>query len=376
MSRLRQRAERRGEVGYNDPMNDESFMAQALKLAENGRGRVHPNPMVGAVVVKNGRVVGKGFHARFGGPHAEINALKQAGRNAQGATLYLNLEPCSHWGKTPPCVDAVIGSGIKRVVAAMQDPNPQVAGKGFAALRRAGIRVTKGICESDAQVLNRAFTVWIRERRPYVTLKIAASLDGRIATSRGESQWITNAQSRKIGHTLRAEADAIAVGVNTVLRDRPSLGAHGAGRDPIRIIFDSALRGKTLESGAPTRIVTTSRPSAAKEKRFEKNGARVLRVDRDPQGRVKLASAMRRLAEAGIAHLLVEGGGELHASFLKEHLADEIYWFAAPLIIGGRHSLPAVGGEDFRRLSDAYRLEHVRIERIGDDFYFHGVVKR
>lgn len=341
---------------------DEKWMKRVFSLAQKGMGDVHPNPMVGAVLVQRDRLVGEGFHARFGGPHAELKALKHAGDHARGATLYVNLEPCSHWGKTPPCVQSVIAAGVKRVVAAMKDPNPLVSGKGFAALKKAGIVVTQGVLETQARHQNRAFITWVTQKRPYVTLKAAASLDGKMASLSGDSRWITGSKAREEGYRWRAQVDAIAVGVNTVLRDNPSLTSHGRGRNPVRIVFDSRLRtpasARLVRGGPPTWILSTERAAT-------RGQAQVVRISADSKKRVHLKKALHQLAAQGISHLLVEGGQTLHQSFLEAGMVDEILWFMAPMMIAGT-----------KRMRDVRRLESVQIQTFGEDVCFHGYVHR
>lgn len=323
---------------------DQKWMSRALALAEKGRGKVHPNPMVGAVLVRGTSVVAEGYHHAFGQAHAEIDALRKAGPKARGSTLYVNLEPCSHWGKTPPCVDALIQAGVKRVVAAMKDPNPKVSGRGFAALKKRGIAVTQGILEQEAAGLNRAFVTWVTLKRPYVTLKVASSLDGRTATITGESKWITSAASRTEGHRLRGQVDAVAVGASTVLKDNPSLTAHGWGRNPVRVIFAGRRRIPRTYN-----IFQGSAPSWVVEKHRGKSGAR---------------KALSYLASKGIAHLLVEGGLTLQQSFLDAGVVDEVVWFVAPMIIG-----------HVRRLKDAQRLKNMRVTRLGEDLCLQGLFR-
>jgi len=357
---------------------DERWMRQALKLARRGLSYVHPNPMVGAVLVKNNRMVGAGYHRRYGGPHAEVEALARAGVKAKGATLYLNLEPCAHWGKTPPCVDAVIAAGIKRVVAAFRDPNPKVAGKGFRKLRAAGIAVVTGVLEEEARELNRAFLHWIQSRRPYVTLKTASSLDGKIATAKGESKWITGPEARSAGHRLRAEVDAIAVGVGTILADDPLLTAHGRGRNPVRVIFDSRLRtplkAHSLDASAPTWIlIDRSTPLRAAFKK--KTGVRLQAIRRQKPGRLDIKAALDWLGAQGITHLLVEGGGEINSAFLEADLVDELIWFVAPKIIGGKEARTAVEGQGIFRLAQAQKLTRFQVTRIGQDLCIRGSLR-
>jgi len=361
-------------------MHDEKrFMARALELARRGRGSVHPNPMVGCVIVRGGRVIGEGYHHAYGKDHAEVDALKKVGAKARGATMYVNLEPCAHFGKTPPCMIAVAGAGIRHLVAAMQDPNPQVSGKGFAFLKKHGVRVSRGLLEKEAAELNRAFITRIKQHRPYVTLKAAVSLDGKISTARGESKWITGPEARKRGHVLRAEVDAVAVGIGTILKDNPSLTAHGTGRNPKRIIFDSTLRiprkARVLDKAAPTWVLTTSRAPSAKRRALERRGNSVYTVAHDNKGNVSLSEAARVLAREGVTHLLVEGGGTLNAAFLQAGLVDEVVWFIAPIIIGGENAKTAVEGAGIDKLKKAWALKDIKLERIGQDLCLQGSFK-
>jgi diaminohydroxyphosphoribosylaminopyrimidine deaminase/5-amino-6-(5-phosphoribosylamino)uracil reductase len=335
-------------------------MRRALVLAEKGRGRVHPNPMVGAVLVRGGRVVGEGFHQGFASAHAEIEAIRAAGPRAKGSTLYVNLEPCSHWGKTPPCAEAVVRAGVRRVVAAMKDPNPAVQGRGFKALKKARLSVTQGILEADARYLNRAFATWATKKRPYVTMKVASSLDGRTATITGESQWITGKETRAVGRVLRAGVDAIAVGLGTVQADNPSLTAHGHGRNPIRIVFDSRLRSpvraRVFSQEASTWCMATDHSVLRHLDQIKRRGVQVILCHADRERRVSVKDALTRLAARGVAHLLVEGGWTLQQSFLEAGVVDEVVWFMAPMIIG-----PA------KKLKTAWRLTNLQVLRIGDD---------
>jgi diaminohydroxyphosphoribosylaminopyrimidine deaminase/5-amino-6-(5-phosphoribosylamino)uracil reductase len=358
---------------------DQKWMARALVLAEKGRGKVHPNPLVGAVLVRGASLVAEGYHHAFGQPHAEVDALRKAGTRARGSTLYVTLEPCSHWGKTPPCAEAVIQAGVTRVVAAMRDPNPQVAGRGFKALRKKGIRVTVGVLEKEAREMNRSFVMWVTQHRPYVTIKIASSLDGKTTTARGASHWITGAAARQQGHHWRAHVDAVAVGVRTVLIDNPQLTSHGQGVNPIRVIFDSRLRtpltAHVLGPQAPTIIVTT----ISDRKRwnvFEKRGARILSVSRDSQGRANLSEAMKGLAHQGITHMLVEGGATLHGTFFDAGLVDEVLIFLAPKIIGGEAATSSIGGKGILTLSESWNLKNMQFGRVGEDVWIYGKVER
>jgi len=347
---------------------DEKWMQRALALAEKGRGRVHPNPMVGAVLVRGDRVIGEGFHRSFGEAHAEVEAIRRAGKRAKGSTLYVNLEPCSHWGKTPPCADAVLRAGVKRVVAAMKDPNPAVAGRGFQKLKRGRVSVTSGVLADDARYLNRAFVTWVTRKRPYVTLKVASSLDGRTATRTGESQWITSQESRRVGHVLRAGVDAIAVGRSTVQHDNPSLTAHGLGKNPVRVVFDSRLRSpaasRVFSAQAPTWCLATDHSVLSHLDQMKRRGVQVLLCKPDADRRVSVKDALRRLAARGITHLLVEGGLALQHSFLQAGVVDEVVWFIAPMIIGGA-----------RTLKSARHLKNVQLGMVGPDLCVHACLQ-
>jgi diaminohydroxyphosphoribosylaminopyrimidine deaminase/5-amino-6-(5-phosphoribosylamino)uracil reductase len=337
-------------------------MRRALELAARGEGEVNPNPLVGCVVVKGGRVVGEGYHRRAGGPHAEVEALRRAGRRARGATLYANLEPCSHEKKrTPPCAPHVAGSGLRRVVVAMRDPNPRVQGRGLALLRRAGLEVSRGVLAGAALQLNRRHATAMREGRPYVVLKAALTLDGRIATASGESRWITSRPQRADARRLRRLNDGVLVGIGTVLADDPLLLPQPRVRRPFyRIVLDSRLRlppdSRLARSArrSPVLALCTRAPRASR-RRLEARGVEVVRV-RARGGRVALREALRALARRGLASVMVEGGSEVLGGFLAERLFDELVLFRAPLLLGGRGSLPAFGGPDPRRLARAARL--------------------
>jgi diaminohydroxyphosphoribosylaminopyrimidine deaminase / 5-amino-6-(5-phosphoribosylamino)uracil reductase len=364
---------------------DEHFMRQALALAAQARGRTSPNPMVGSVVVKDDQIVGRGYHARAGAPHGEVVALEDAGPLAMGATLYVTLEPCCHYGKrTPPCTKAIISSGVRRVVAAMRDPNPLVCGKGLQELCQAGIEVTVATLEDEAAALNEVFTKYIITKRPFVLLKVAASLDGKIATSTGESRWITNERSRQLVHELRDQVDAVMVGINTVLRDDPLLTTRlpqGGGKDPIRIIVDSHLRlppqAKVLTASATARTIIATTPKAPLEKRhqLEDVGAKVLVIETDGSG-VALGSLMQQLGAMQVTSILLEGGGELHASALRAAVVDKVLYFLAPKLIGGRSAPPAIGGEGFAHLSEAVTLDRVQVKQLDEDILIEGYVRR
>lgn len=362
---------------------DEKWMHRAMKLAEKGWGRTRPNPLVGCVIVRDNRVIAEGYHAELGQAHAERAAIEQAtqrGISLTGATLYVNLEPCSHYGRTPPCADLIIASGIQRVVLAMQDPNPLVAGRGIQALRAAGIEVTVGILEQQARQQNEIFIKYISTGRPFVILKAAISLDGKIATRTGESKWITGSQSRKLVHQWRSRTAAILVGIQTVLQDDPSLTTRldgQAGRDPIRIIVDS--KGQLTAhhrvfnplSSAQVIVATTSAMKPAKAEQLKNAGATLLVLD-GPDGQVDLVALMNQLSEASIDSVLVEGGGRLNESFLRAGLVDKLMLFMAPKIIGGSASIACFHGLGTDQLDAAVSVANLTITAVGEDFLIEG----
>jgi len=359
----------------------EALMRRALALAEAGRGRASPNPMVGAVVVRGGRVVGEGAHRRAGGPHAEVIALRRAGRRAAQATLVVTLEPCRHVGRTPPCCDAIIAAGIREVVIGTRDPNPITRGRGLTRLRRAGIAVTEHVLEPACRQLNAPFEKAMRSGLPFVVGKIAQSLDGKIATSAGASRWISSAPARRYAHHVRRNADAILVGVTTVLRDDPRLTARGHGRPggrPVKIIVDGQLRtppsAACLSSRSPaSTIIATVSTDDARRRALERAGATVLTFA--PQrGRVPLRRLFHELARRGLQTVLIEGGGEVLASAFAERLIDRVLWCIAPIIVGGRTAPGSVGGEGIQRLTDAVRLTDVAVRRCGQDHCLEGRV--
>jgi diaminohydroxyphosphoribosylaminopyrimidine deaminase/5-amino-6-(5-phosphoribosylamino)uracil reductase len=361
---------------------DEKYMHMALKLAAKARGRTSPNPMVGAVVVKDGRVISRGYHRKAGEPHAEAIALRKADRAAKGATLYVTLEPCSHTNKrTPPCSPLVIQSGVKRVVIAMIDPNPHVSGGGVKALRSAGIEVVTGVLESEAKKLNEAFIKHVTTGMPFVTLKIAQTLDGKIATASGESRWITGKEAREEGHRLRDTHDAILVGINTVLKDNPALTTRiPGGRDPIRVVVDTQLRTPlnakviTQKSSAKTYIATLSRTPKDKFNKLLDAGAEIL-IARGTKGHVDLRSLMKMLVRFGVTSVLIEGGAEVNASALKAGIVDKVVMFIAPTIMTGRDSLCSIGGISPKKLGHAIRLANVTSRFVGQDLMVEGYVK-
>ncbi|MDH4187232.1 MAG: bifunctional diaminohydroxyphosphoribosylaminopyrimidine deaminase/5-amino-6-(5-phosphoribosylamino)uracil reductase RibD, partial [Nitrospira sp.] len=325
------------------------FMTLALRLAAKGRGKTSPNPMVGSLVVKNGRIVGRGGHLGPGKPHAEILALKQAGTRAKGATLYVTLEPCCHLEKrTPPCVPTIIQSGVREVIVAMTDPNPMVKGRGVAALRRAGIAVTTGIAGEEAAQLNRDYLHWVTTGRPYVILKAGMTLDGKVATANGESQWITGPLARREVHRLRSQVDAVLVGVGTVLKDDPSLTARLsdrplklASKQPLRVVLDSQLRTSTnaqvcaRQSVAKTVIATTSRVMQSRRSGLERAGVEIIAFP-GKNGTVPFSAVMRMLGKRGILSVLIEGGSTVSAAALRAKLVNHIVFYLAPALMGGQ----------------------------------------
>jgi diaminohydroxyphosphoribosylaminopyrimidine deaminase/5-amino-6-(5-phosphoribosylamino)uracil reductase len=355
-------------------MTPEALMRRALELAERGRGLTSPNPMVGAVVVRNGEIVGEGFHERAGGPHAEVVALEAAGPRARGATLYVTLEPCNHTGRTPPCVPAVFAAGITRVVAAAADPNPFVAGGGVEALRAKGIAVVTGVLAAEAAAQNRVFFTAMRERRPHVTLKAGMTADGKIADVHGAARWITGEAARAEAHRQRSEADAIVVGVTTVLRDDPALTVRldrRWPREPWRVVLDTDARtppGARLIAGAtPGRalIACGEGAPAARTAALEASGAGVLRLPTQ-DGRVAVDALLAALFERQVHAVLLEGGGEVHAAFLDAGVVDRVTLFVAPLLLGGRTAPTVIGGPG-RELKAAIRLGAMTARPIGDD---------
>ena len=353
-------------------MDDERYIRRALRLAARARGMTSPNPMVGAVIVKNGKILSEDYHRRPGTPHAEALAIAAAGTEAKGSTLYVSLEPCCHTEKrTPPCAKAIIHAGVKRVVIGMTDPNPKVSGKGISELKGAGIEVTSGILEDEARKLNEAYTKYITTGKPFVTLKVAMTLDGKIATPEGRSKWITGEQAREKVHTLRSHADAIMTAIGTVKADDPQMTVRmKKGKNPIRIVIDPnlevPLHAKILQTPPPTLIVTRER--GRKSGQLEKAGIRIIHY----HDRLDLGWLMETLGKMDITSVLIEGGSSLNAHALEDGIVDKVLFFIAPKIIGGRDSFPSVGGKTFRKLEEAYRLKDTKIRRVGEDFLIEG----
>lgn len=357
-------------------------MQQALQIAAYAAGRTSPNPLVGAVIVKDGRVVGQGWHRKAGTEHAEIHALRQAGELAAGATIYVTLEPCSHYGRTGPCSKALIDARIKRVVIAMLDPNPLVAGKGVAMLKAAGIEVETGLLQEQAERLNEVFLKWIMTKMPFAVMKTAMTLDGKIATAAGNSKWISNEVSRRRVHELRDVYDGILVGIGTVLADDPALTtrlASQSGKNPLRIVVDSRARtpltAKVVTDGqAETLIAVTVAAEAAKVEALRQAGVEVLVVNDGQQ--VDLKQLFCRLGERGICSIFVEGGALINYSLLKAGLIDKVYSFIAPKMVGGSSAPGPVGGDGVETLDQAFLLEDVETELLAGNILVSGYINR
>ena len=351
---------------------DEKYMAEALAIAQYARGRTSPNPMVGAVVVRDGRIVGQGWHRQAGTPHAEVHALQQAGELARGATMYVTLEPCSHHGRTGPCTEAVIAAGIKKVIVAMTDPNPLVAGQGIQKLRAAGIEVVEGVMAKEAAEINEVFIKWISTNIPFIVLKSAMSLDGKIAAHTGHSQWITGSKSREFVHQLRDCYDEILVGIGTVLADNPSLTTRlePQGKNPVRIIVDSKARipldAQVITDGLPTIVAVTTEAPQEKLEALRALGITILTTEAK-QGRVDLRRLFEILGQQKITSILIEGGASINATVFAENLVDKINWFIAPKIIGGTGAPGPVGGIGIADVNQATLFEDIKMESIGED---------
>lgn len=356
--------------------SSEDYMREAIRVAARAP-LPYPNPWAGCVIVKKGAVIGRGFHCGAGTNHAEIEALADAGARAAGATLYVNLEPCCHYGRTPPCTDAILAAGIQRVVYAIRDPNPVVSGRGAAILRSRGVELETGVLTAEAAALNEVYLKFRRTGLPFVTAKAAASLDGRIATRAGDSKWITDGAARRRARSLRARHQAVLVGINTVLADDPDLGVRVPGaQQPWRVVLDSKLRtppgARVVRSGRSI-IATTFAAPAARRRALERAGAVVWSFGGT---RVPVARLLRRLAEGGILAVMVEGGGEVLGSFFDAGAVDRVFWFIAPLVIGSAFARPSVAGRGARDLSRAHRLRDASIERVGGCWLARGNASR
>ncbi|MFZ0132428.1 MAG: bifunctional diaminohydroxyphosphoribosylaminopyrimidine deaminase/5-amino-6-(5-phosphoribosylamino)uracil reductase RibD [Desulfobacterales bacterium] len=364
-------------------MEDEKYMQIALELAREAMGFTSPNPMVGAVVVNEGHIVGKGYHAAAGLPHAEVNAIDDAGPQARGATLYVTLEPCNHTGRTPPCTEKILAAGIRRVVVAMRDPNPDVKGGGIEFLAAKNIAVTSGVCENSAALLNEAFIKYTRTRRPFVTVKCAATLDGRIATRTGDARWVSGEAARARVHRLRHAVDAIMVGVNTINNDDPSLTTRIEGfngRNPHRYVLDTHLSisedARVLQAGfaGGTTVVAEACVPAEKKTRLERKGAHVL-VSAVKNHRIDLAALMMVLGASGVTSLLVEGGGRVIASAFRDGIVDKVIFFLAPKILGGDDGVPICAGPGPALMKDCLPLKNMQVQMIGGDVMIEGYME-
>jgi diaminohydroxyphosphoribosylaminopyrimidine deaminase/5-amino-6-(5-phosphoribosylamino)uracil reductase len=359
---------------------DKRYMRLACRLALKAAGRTSPNPMVGAVLVREGKIIGTGFHRSAGGDHAEIVALRRAGGQAKGATLYINLEPCSHYGRTPPCSLALIAAGIKTVVAGMKDPNPLVAGRGFRRLRKAGIEVRSGILEEECRMLNEAFIKYVTRGLPLVTLKLAASLDGKIAAMTGDARWISSEDSRRLVHRLRNRVDAVLIGVGTAIADDPQLTCRMAGgRDPWRVVLDSHLRipvsARIFRQADPAKsIVVTGHGAPGKKIRaLESMGAQVWKV-KLRKGRIPWKTTLKQLAAKGALSVMIEGGATTAAWALKEKVVDKVLFFYAPMILGGDGRV-MIDNLRVKRIRQAIRIQDMQVRSLGSDTVVSGYLR-
>lgn len=376
---------------YNQRMNrkngdflsyDEKYMRLAMQLAGNAIGRTSPNPLVGAVIVKDNRVVGCGWHRKAGTPHAEVHALNQAGELAQGADVYVTLEPCAHYGKTPPCAKALVEAKVKNVYGGLLDVNPKVAGKGFKILEDAGIHVEYGFLQDELRKQNEVFFKWIEHKKPFVVLKAAMTLDGKIATAIGQSKWITNETSRAYGYKLRDIYDGIMVGINTVIEDNPMLTARvDGGKNPIRIVVDSSLKidinaNVVQDKSAKTIIATTDKADKDKILKLQAQDVDVIVVDKDENDKVDIEKLLDILGQQNICSILVEGGATLSGSFVAKKLVDKVYFFIAPKIIGGKEAKTPVAGTGILNLQEALALKDIQIEKLEEDILIIGRVDK
>lgn len=362
-------------------MDDNFYMDMAIKLALKGEGKVNPNPLVGAVIVKNDEVIGIGYHKAYGKEHAERNAIKSCMEDMTGSTIYVTLEPCAHHGKQPPCVDLLIEKKFKRVVIGMTDPNPLVAGKSIKKLKNHGIEVTVGVKEDECKKINEIFIKYITTKSPFVILKSGMSLDGKIVTSLGESKWITCKESREDAHKLRNKLSGIMVGVNTVIADNPELTCRiEDGRNPIKIIVDSTLRipsnSKVITINPElTIIATTEKANKSKKKNLEEMGIKVITVS-SINNRVNLRDLMKRIGEEQIDSVLIEGGSELNFSALEEQIVDKIKFYIAPKILGGQASKSSIGGKGVSHLRDCINLKNITYSSINNDLILEGYIEK
>ena len=361
---------------------DEKYMKLAMQLAGNAIGRTSPNPLVGAVIVKDNRVVGCGWHRKAGTPHAEVHALNQAGELAQGADVYVTLEPCAHYGKTPPCAKALVEAKVKNVYGGLLDVNPKVAGKGFKILEDAGIHVEYGFLQDELRKQNEVFFKWIEHKKPFVVLKAAMTLDGKIATATGQSKWITNETSRAYGYKLRDIYDGIMVGINTVIEDNPMLTARvDGGKNPIRIVVDSSLKidinaNVVQDKSAKTIVATTDKANKDKILKLQAQDVDVIVVDKDKNDKVDIEKLLDILGQQNICSILVEGGATLSGSFVAKKLVDKVYFFIAPKIVGGKEAKTPVAGTGILNLQEALALKDIQIEKLEEDILIIGRVDK
>ena len=361
-------------------MDDLFFIKRALTLAERARGKTSPNPMVGALLVKHGRIISEGYHKKAGTPHAEVIAIDKAGEKATGSTLYVSLEPCCHKDKrTPPCTEKIISSGIRKVVIAMKDPNPKVSGKGIAELEKAGIETIAGVLEEKSRKLNESYIKYITTGLPFVILKVAMTLDGKIATPDGESKWITGEEARKMVHRLRGSSDAVLTAIGTVKADNPQLTCRVSGhKNPVRVIIDPRLETR-LDSNVvscPPETIIVTRKAIDKEsilQTFREKGISFIEYQGE---QIDLTWLMKELGKRHITSVLIEGGSSLSSYCLEAGIVDKVMFFIAPKIIGGRDSFPAIGGKSFRRLAEAHRIRNIITRRIGQDILIEGYIQK
>ncbi|MDM8128213.1 bifunctional diaminohydroxyphosphoribosylaminopyrimidine deaminase/5-amino-6-(5-phosphoribosylamino)uracil reductase RibD [Paraclostridium benzoelyticum] len=360
---------------------DEYYMGLAINLARKGIGKVNPNPMVGAVIVKDNKIIGTGYHERYGGKHAEINAIENSRESLNGSTMYVNLEPCSHFGKTPPCVDKIIESKINKVVISSVDPNPLVQGKGVKKLRDAGIEVKVGVLDKENKKLNEVFLKYIKNKKPFVVMKVAMSLDGKTATTTGQSKWISCDESRRYVHKLRSEVMGILVGINTVIKDNPMLDCRlENGKNPIRIIVDTTLKipidSKIVFSSKSIRtiVVTTKNANKNVMKLLEDKGVEILTVNLK-NNLVDLKEMINKLGELKIDSILIEGGSRLNYSAINENIVDKVQVYVAPIILGGESSKTPIGGEGVSDIKEAFKLHQLDYKQVGSDILIEGYLK-
>ena len=347
-------------------------MELAIKLAEKGRGSASPNPMVGCIIVKRGRIVGKGFHKKAGAEHAEVLAINDAGKKAMNSTLYVNLEPCSHWGRTPPCTEKIVEAGVREVIIGMEDPNPLVGG--FKELKFRGLKTKIGIFEKEAKKLNEVYIKYMKTKKPFVILKVAMSVDGKIATSTGDSKYITSREARTYVHQLRSEVDAVMVGLNTVLRDNPELTPRLVkGKDPMKIVVDSRLKipksCNLMKDPSKLIIATTGKAPKSAIKKFQQKGINVL-ISKLKNGFVDLEDLMRQLGKHEITSIMIEGGSQLNSSAIKEGIVDKALIFTAPKIIG--NGIGAIGSLGIKKINKAINLKNPVCRKIGRDVLIEG----